>query len=217
MKHVRVTMCNQTAVGRVWPARAGTVPFAAPRDVWMEDVTDSPLLLQELLRKTAAGDAAAFALLYKHTASKLFGVATRIAGRGEIAEEALQECFVLVWERAAEYDPRRGAAMSWLIAIVRNCAISRLRRRAIRPEGHAAPEEMLSRLVAPDSAAQGAELRALRHCLDELDEQPRQAVLLAYLYGLTREELAARLAVPVGTVKSWIRRSLDRLRRCLDT
>jgi RNA polymerase sigma-70 factor, ECF subfamily len=74
-------------------------------------VTGSPLLLQELLRKTAGGDAAAFALLYKHTAGKLFGVAIRIAGRGEIAEDALQECFVTVWQRATDYDPMRGAAM----------------------------------------------------------------------------------------------------------
>ena len=178
--------------------------------------TDSPLLLQELLRKTAAGDTAAFAALYKETAGKLFGVAIRIAGRGEIAEDALQECFVLVWQRAAEYDPMRGAAMSWLIAIVRNCTLDRLRRRARRPEGHTAAEDTLNRLAAPDTAAKGAEMRALRHCLGELDEQPRQAVLLAYVYGLTREELAVRLAVPLGTVKSWIRRSLDRLRRCLD-
>jgi RNA polymerase sigma-70 factor (ECF subfamily) len=179
-------------------------------------VTESPLLLQELLRRTAAGDAAAFALLYKHTAGKLFAVAIRIAGRGEVAEDALQECFVLVWRRAGEFDPARGAAMSWLLAIIRNCTIDRLRRRKVRPEGHAAPEEALARLAAPDSAGQAAELRALRHCLGELEERPRQAVLLAYLYGLSREELAARLAVPIGTVKSWLRRSLDRLRRCLD-
>jgi RNA polymerase sigma-70 factor (ECF subfamily) len=180
-------------------------------------VTESPLLLQELLRKTAGGDATAFALLYKHTAGKLFGVAIRIAGRGEIAEDALQECFIAVWQRAADYDPIRGAAMSWLIAILRNCIIDRLRRRGVRPEGHAAPEEALRRLAAPDSAEHGAELRALRACLDELEEQPRRAVLLAYLYGLTREELAAQLAVPLGTVKSWIRRSLGRLRRCLES
>jgi RNA polymerase sigma-70 factor, ECF subfamily len=179
-------------------------------------VNDSPLVLQELLRKTASGDSAAFALLYKQTSAKLFGVAVRIAGRGEVAEDALQECFVLVWQRAADYDPVRGAAMSWLIAIIRNCVISRLRRQAIRPEGHAVSEEALLRLAAPESASTGAEMRALRHCLDELEEQPRRAVMLAYLYGLTREELAAKLCVPVGTVKSWIRRSLDRLRQCLD-
>jgi RNA polymerase sigma-70 factor (ECF subfamily) len=79
------------------------------------------------------------------------------------------------------------------------------------------PEEALRQLAAPDNAALGAELRALRGCLDELEEKPRRAVVLAYLYGLSREELAAQLAVPVGTVKSWLRRSLDRLRRCLES
>jgi RNA polymerase sigma-70 factor, ECF subfamily len=180
-------------------------------------VNESPLVLQELLRKTAAGDSAAFAALYKQTSAKLFGIAIRIAGRGEVAEDALQECFVLVWQRAGEYDPRRGGVMSWLIAIMRNCTIDRLRRRHVRPEGHAAPEEALRHAVAPDSADRGAELRALRGCLDELEEKPRRAVVLAYLYGLSREELAEQLAVPVGTVKSWLRRSLDRLRRCLES
>ena len=111
-------------------------------------MTESPLLLQELLRKTANGDAAAFAQLYKHTAGKLFGVAIRISGRGELAEDALQESFVTVWQRAADYDPMRGAAMSWLIAIVRNCTIDRLRRQGTRPESHTAPEEALARLAS---------------------------------------------------------------------
>ena len=180
-------------------------------------MNESPLVLQELLRKTAAGDSAAFATLYKQTSAKLFGVAVRIAGRGEIAEDALQECFVLVWQRAGDYDPRRGGVMSWLIAIMRNCTIDRLRRRGVRPEGHAVPEEALRQLAAPDNAELGAEMRALRGCLEELEERPRRAVVLAYLYGLSREELAAQLAVPVGTVKSWLRRSLDRLRRCLES
>ena len=179
-------------------------------------MNESPLLLQELLRKTAAGDTAAFTQLYQRTSAKLFGVAVRIAGTGEVAEDALQECFVLVWRRAGEYDPLRGGAISWLTSIVRNCTIDRLRRRRVRPEGHAAPEEALSRLAAPDRSEHGAELRALRACLDELEEKPRRAVMLAYLYGLSRNELAAQLAMPVGTVKSMIHRSLDRLRRCLE-
>ncbi|MBV9552484.1 MAG: sigma-70 family RNA polymerase sigma factor [Alphaproteobacteria bacterium] len=182
----------------------------------VRQATESPLVLQELLRKTARGDAEAFALLYRKTAGKLYAVAIRIAGRGELAEDALQECFVTIWRRAADYDPTRGAAMSWLTAIARNCTLDRLRRLGARPEGHAAPVEALERIAAPDDSERGAQMRALRSCLDELDETPRRAVLLAYLYGLTREELATHLAVPVGTVKSWIRRSLGRLKQCLD-
>jgi RNA polymerase sigma-70 factor, ECF subfamily len=177
---------------------------------------DSPLRLQQLLRGTARGDRAAFAKLYTRTAAKLFGIALRIMRQREPAEEVLQESFVAVWERARDYDAARGSAMGWLATIVRHCAIDQLRRRAARPESRSAPEEALLALASPDSTDSRAELRALQRCLDELDEEPRRAVLLAYCYGLTRVELAARLAVPVGTVKSWLRRSLEHLKQCLE-
>ena len=177
---------------------------------------DLPFQLQQLIRDTATGDREAFATLYAQTAAKLFGVALRIIGRREIAEEVLQESYVAVWQRAADYDPVRGPALGWLITIVRHCAIDQLRRQSSRPEGRRAPEELLRDLAGEASSERGVELRALQRCLDELDAAPRRAVLLAYLYGLTRDELAIRLAVPVGTVKSWIRRSLDRLKRCLE-
>ena len=171
--------------------------------------------LPELIRRTAEGDKAAFAALYQATSAKLFGIAVRISGRREIAEEVLQEAFVAVWGRAKDYDPVRGSVMTWLVTIVRHCAIDQLRHQQSRPEGHSAPEEMLSSFVASGRTDISAELRALQHCLDELDPQPRRAVLLAYLYGLTRDEIAARLNIPVGTVKSSLWRSLERLQRCL--
>jgi RNA polymerase sigma factor (sigma-70 family) len=169
--------------------------------------------LPDLLRRTAAGDKPAFASLYQATSAKLFGVALRICGRREVAEEVLQEAFVAIWGRAKDYDPVRGSVMTWLVTIVRHCAIDQLQQS--RPEGHSAPEEVLSSFVATGRTDISAELRALQRCLDELDPQPRKAVLLAYLYGLTRDEIAARLKVPVGTVKSSLWRSLERLQRCL--
>ncbi len=172
--------------------------------------------LEELIRRTGSGDKAAFAALYTQVSAKLFGVALRICGSREVAEEVLQEGFVAIWARAADYDPVRGPAMGWLATIVRHCAIDQLRRQQSRPEGHRAPEELLASFAQPGRTDTGAEMRALQRCLDELEPQPRQAILLAYLYGLTRDELAARLAVPVGTIKSWIRRGLERLQRCLD-
>ncbi len=178
--------------------------------------SDSPLQLQQLIRNTSRGDTAAFAMLYTQTAPKLFGIALRIIGRREEAEEILQEAFVAVWERSADYDAARGSAMAWLISIVRYCAIDHVRRRAVRPESRSAPDEVLLGLAAAGSTDQGAELGALQRCLGELDEQPRRAVLLAYLYGFTREEIAADFSVPLGTVKTWIRRSVERLKRCLD-
>jgi RNA polymerase sigma-70 factor, ECF subfamily len=174
------------------------------------------LRLQQLLRGIARRDRTAFSALYAQSSAQLFGIALRIMGQREPAEEVLQESFVAVWERAGDYDPARGSAMGWLVTIVRHCAIDQLRRSGARPESRRAPEEALLTFIAPGTADSGAELRSLQRCLDELDEDPRRAVLLAYCYGLTREELAARLAVPVGTVKSWLRRSLERLKRCLD-
>jgi RNA polymerase sigma-70 factor (ECF subfamily) len=150
------------------------------------------------------------------TSAKLFSIALRISGRRDIAEEILQESFVAIWARATDYDPVRGSAMAWLATITRHCAIDQLRHRQSRPEGHVAPEKLLRSFIAAGRSDSGAELRALQDCLDELDPQPRRAVLLAYLYGLTRDEIAVRLTQPVGTVKSWLRRSLERLQRCLD-
>jgi RNA polymerase sigma-70 factor, ECF subfamily len=173
-------------------------------------------LLERLIFRTARRDPTAFAALYAETAAKLFGIALRIMRRRELAEEVLQESFITVWERAKDYDPARGSAIGWLIIIVRHCAIDHLRRSAARPESRSVPEESLLALVLPGSTDIRDELRALQRCLDELDAEPRRAVLLAYCYGLTRDELATRLAVPVGTVKSWLRRSLDRLKRCLE-
>jgi len=178
-------------------------------------VADLNSKLPELMRRAAKGDKQAFANLYQATSAKLFGVAFRISGRREIAEEVLQEAFVAIWGRAKDYDPVRGSVMTWLVTIVRHCAIDQLRHSQSRPEGHSAPEDILSTFVSTGRTDISVELRALQRCLDELDPKPRQAVLLAYLYGMTRDEIAARLRVPVGTVKSSLWRSLERLQRCL--
>ncbi len=176
----------------------------------------SPIQLDQLLGGVGRRDRAAFARLYELTAAKLFGVVLRIVNQRELAEEVLQECFVAVWERATDYDPARGPALGWLITIARHGAIDRLRRQASRPEGHRAPDDSLIALPSGDRTERSAEWQDLRRCLGELAEQPRRAIMLAYLYGLTREEIAIRLAIPVGTVKSSIGRGLDRLRRCLE-
>lgn len=177
---------------------------------------NSSLQLQHLIRQTSRGDKGAFAVLYAQTAAQLFGIALRIVGQREAAEEVVQESFVAVWQRAGDYDAARGSATGWLTTIVRHCAIDYVRRRAARPESRETSDDSLRGLAASGSTDRGAELGALQRCLGELEEQPRRAVLLAYLYGFTREEIAVDCGVPVGTVKSWIRRSLERLKRCLD-
>ena len=171
-----------------------------------------------LLRAVGTGDRAAFAALYAQTAAQLFGVALRMLRQRDRAEDVLQESFVTIWQRAGDYDPAKGTPMTWLITILRHRAIDALRRSARQPERLAEPEEALLALVAgpADSADRGSDLRALQNCLGELGPEQRRAMLMVYAYGLTQEELAARLATPLGTVKSWIRRSLERLKKCLD-
>ncbi len=173
--------------------------------------------LQALMRGVVRRDRAAFAALYERTAPQLFGIALRILRQREEAEDVLQEAFVAVWDRAASFDPIRGSVMTWLVTVLRHRAIDRRRRRA-HPEGRLGSEENLLALTAAasDESDRGARLAALQKCLGELEERPRQAVLLAYAYGYTHEELAKRLTTPIGTVKSWVRRSLERLKRCLD-
>ncbi len=183
----------------------------------VSDPEDAAYLV-DLLRRVAAGDRAAFAELYDRTSPQLFGVALRILRQRERAEDVLQECFVAIWQRAGDYDPAKGAAMTWLFTILRHRAIDAVRRGARQPERLAEPEEALLALVAgpADSADRGSELRALQNCLGELGAPQRNAMLMVYACGLTQEELAARIATPLGTVKSWIRRSLERLKKCLD-
>jgi RNA polymerase sigma-70 factor (ECF subfamily) len=182
-----------------------------------DDVATAPDLAA-FLENCAAGDRSALARLYRATSPQLFGLALRMVRRRDLAEEVLQDAFVAVWRHAGSFDRRRGPAFGWVAAIVRNQAIDLLRRR-----GREAPLDPEAAAALPDPepgpldrAAQSELARVLAGCLGELEEGPRSSILLAYYEGLTYEEAALRLATPVGTVKSWIRRSLMRLKRCLE-
>ncbi len=147
----------------------------------------------------------------------MVGVALRIVRRQALAEEAVHDAFVQIWERAGSFDPSRGQARSWLYAVVRHRALNILRGEtrtdlvedfepfALASEDES-PETIVSRL---------SDAGALRRCLERLDPSRRQAILLAYVQGLSHGELAGRLGVPLGTIKSWIRRSLISLRECM--
>jgi RNA polymerase sigma-70 factor (ECF subfamily) len=135
----------------------------------------------------------------------------------------LQESFVSVWHHAGDYQPRLAAPMTWLAAIVRNRALDCLRRAAAARAGQTDPFDDTAAWLADDTpgpaelALASQQARALNRCLRRLDAPQRQALTLAYLQGLSHTELAARLRAPVGTVKSWIRRGLERLRACLES
>lgn len=176
-----------------------------------------PTLL-DLVGRIARGGRAAFSTLYDETAPRLFGIAQRILQQRELAEDVVQDSFVTAWERAHEFDPVRGSVMSWLTAIVRHRAIDQLRHRAICSDAAAETDAVLQELVSAETerADRGADLAALQRCLDELDAQARKLVVMNYVYGFTHQELAAQLRSPMGTVKSRIRRSLERLQTCLE-
>ncbi len=169
--------------------------------------------LEGLLQGTARGDRAAFADLYAETASRLFGVALRVVGRPDHAEDALQEAFVCVWHHAGDYRPERGSPLAWLCTIVRNKAIDKRRRQRDEVE----LDETREWLDVQDTGLLSDDARQLQACLEALDEPQRRCVVMAFVEGYTHQELAARLDRPLGTIKSWIRRSLGQLKLCLDT
>ena len=164
------------------------------------------------------GDQAAFADLYRQTSAKLFGVALRILKREDWAGEVLQDSFVNIWKHAAEYTTHKSAPMTWMTSIVRNRALDLLRRPGLEvtPEDNSLIEDFedggqgpVEQLLKSDAAD------ALARCMQQLEAKQRQSIMLAFYHGLTHAELAKHLRQPLGTVKTWIRRGLERLKRCL--
>lgn len=179
---------------------------------------DDGAALCGLLTAVAAQDRKALANLYTVTAPQLLGVIHRLVRRRDLAEEILHDVFLRVWERAASFAPDRGSAMAWLVSVARHAALDTLRRRQREVALEDVPGHEDTEDPEPDPyqrMIRTAEGRALADCLDQLEAEQRYCIVLAYHEGLTHEELAARLARPLGTVKSWVRRGLQRLRRCL--
>lgn len=175
--------------------------------------------IENLIARVSLRDRGAFASLYDNTSSKLFGVCLRILKDRMDAEEALQEAFINVWRNSATFTTGRASAMSWLIAVARNSAIDRLRRRRVAT-GDPMPaeaDEIEDEAPSPEAAAMAASDRTrLAECLEQLEEPQRKMVRRAFFSGRTYAELAVETDMPLGTVKSWIRRSLMKLRRCLE-
>jgi RNA polymerase sigma-70 factor (ECF subfamily) len=173
---------------------------------------------EALLQACASGDKTALHSLYKETAPQLFGLALRILRNRELAEEIVQDSFVLLWNNAHTFDPGRGSAMAWLARIVRNRCIDLLRQRGREtPLDEASIEDCEDPLASPaDLAALSHDARRLQHCLGQLEENPRKILGLVYYEGMTYQEAAVHVGAPLGTVKSWVRRSLIRLRDCME-
>src|SRR5690348_5152834 len=171
--------------------------------------------LLELLARTALADQPAFEQLYRLTSPHLYGVALRILRESAAAEEVLQESFVNVWHHAGSYVAARSQPLTWLTSIVRNRCLDRLRKRDVETvsidddEEHAMVIADLGQTPL-ESLLSGAEAGAVRRCVEGLDGSQKQAIALAFYQGLSHAELARHLRQPLGTVKSWIRRGLER-------
>jgi RNA polymerase sigma-70 factor (ECF subfamily) len=175
--------------------------------------------LAALLRLVAQGDRPALAALYAQASPQLLGLVIRMLHRRDIAEEVLHDAFLRIWHNAATFAPTLGSPMTWMTVIVRNAALDRLRRARREVSLDALPDYEERADERPDPFQQmigTAEGRALAECLKTLETDQRSCLMLAYWHGLTHEELAQRLQRPLGTVKSWVRRSLLRLRQCLE-
>ena len=172
--------------------------------------------IEQLLGKVGLKDRRAFDALYARVSAKLFGVALRILNNRAEAEEVLQEAFVKIWHGADRYSANGLSPMTWLITVTRNQAIDRIRRRRMMSVGLDQAAEVRDSGPTPEQAAVAASERArIDGCLDELDDGRADAVRGAYLDGLSYQELADRHDVPLNTMRTWLRRSLMKLKECL--
>jgi RNA polymerase sigma-70 factor (ECF subfamily) len=171
--------------------------------------------LDAAVQACAAGDETALKEIYEREGPRLLGVAVRIVGQRDLAEDVVQDAFIQIWEGSHGFDPNRGSARGWIYSVVRNRArkLRRARGRLVMLEDHV----LLA--IFDDGAVRGdmnsrslPEECALQHHLARLDPKKRASLLLAYVDGCTHREVAERLGVPIGTAKAWIRRSLTALR-----
>ena len=185
----------------------------------MNDTSAETEPLEQLLVRTGLSDRVAFERLYRRTSSRLFGLCVRMVRDRAEAEEVLQEAFIAVWRRAASYNPALAGANTWLTALVRNRIIDRLRQRRESTGAEAIDLENLpDETPGPAVHAEvSQDCLKLERCLGQLDATHSRAVREAFFTGATYNELAMRARVPLGTMKSWIRRALLQLRTCLET
>ena len=186
-------------------------------------MTDSEALAQQLAR-VALGDKVAFRRVYEMTSTHLFGIALRILNRRDAAEDVLQDAFVSVWHHAGIYNASTSQPMTWLISIVRNKALDVVRSAPVRRETALLQNEVGDYRDIADERPNPLELLmqatqslAIQDCMESLDAAQRQSLALAYYHGLSHSEVAEQIHAPLGTVKSWVRRGLERLKHCMES
>ena len=218
----RARLASRTRTGnsrpRSYALHARPLRECRPLSTEIADASDrGDDALTALLLRCAGGDRGAFRALYDSQSSRLHGLAMRITRDPALAADATHDAFVQVWNQAVRFDPARGAAAAWLTSIVRYRALDITRRRVRERAGYEPPEqedETPNALAQLESSDDGA---ALRRCLEELEPDRRQILVQAFTDGLSHSDIAEKTGTPLGTIKSWIRRSLASLKRCLET
>lgn len=175
--------------------------------------------LKAAMARLANGDRAALEDVYRATSTKLFGICLRILKDRKEAEDALQDVYLTLWRRADRYDPERASPISWLATFARNRAIDRLRVGKVR--GASVPVEEAAPVSDPAPLAEDMLIDAERDervhsCIEKLDDKTRDAIRTAFFDGSTYAEIAENTGTPLGTIKSWIRRGLMKLKTCLE-
>jgi RNA polymerase sigma-70 factor, ECF subfamily len=206
---------------RLWAATGRLTINAKPANASDEftrrRADDDRAALVVALKKSAEGDKNAFEEVYRRTSAKLFGVCLRIFPERQDAEEALQDAYITIWSKAATFDSSRASPITWLVTLTRNRAIDRM--RSIRNRGLATLDEA-AEIADPAPLAESVMLAdeadgRLNYCINTLDSRDAECVRTSFLQGATYAELAARDGVPLGTVKSRVRRALLKLRECM--
>lgn len=171
------------------------------------------------LLRMQQGEREALSQLYDLTAAKLLGIALRIVRRRTVAEDVLQDAFIRIWQNCQDYSVDKGSGWAWMTTIVRNRAIDVMRRdRGILRDPEDGIAEPIDPADGPLLALQRQEsAQAVWRCLEKLPVEQRRVILIAYFEGQTHEVIARRVAAPLGTVKTWIRRGLLRIRECLQS
>lgn len=192
-----------------------------PKGCDMDDLALDARLTQ-LIERVATKDADALRELYDVTSSKLYAVAMRVVGNTELAEDVLQEAYLNIWRIAADYRASLSPPMAWMGVVVRSRALDFLRKRKV--ERALAGPEMDDTLTAAldsntpspmDTSIASEQAWALHECLRKIEAKPREVLTMAYFRDLSHGELAEQLRLPLGTVKTWIRRSIEQLRSCM--
>ena len=174
-------------------------------------------VISGLIARTALGDRKAFSVLYAQTSAKLFGVSLRILKDRAQAEDAVQEVYVRIWRRAGSFRAGQASAMAWLVTIARNQAIDMIRARQPATVEYDDAPDVADPDPDPEARAElSGEARRIDGCLGELEQDRATAVVEAYIEGLSYQELADKNGVPLNTMRTWLRRSLLKLRECMN-